>query len=347
MDSVTQIVLGAAVAETTLGHKVGRKAMVWGAVLGTLPDLDVLIRYANPVDNFTYHRSFSHSIFVLSLLTPLIVWLILKIHPQTHEQRKGWFWLVWLVLMTHILLDAMTIYGTQLFWPFWTTPVGLGSIFIIDPLYTVPMALGLLAVLWLRRSELAAATARKWLIFSIAISTTYLGWSAAAQAYLQQQVSSQLHQQGIDSRNTLVTPAPFNTLLWRFVTRVDGGYYEGMISLLDQKSELSYRFYPSRDDLLPKLESMPTAQRLQWFTKGYYAVSTDHDEVIITDLRMGVEPDYAFAFSIAQKNQDQLHSVTPTHKRTLRYSDEKFDWIIRRISDQSLPLPVGNFGPIH
>lgn len=347
MDSVTQLVLGAAVAETTLGHKVGRKAMAWGAALGTLPDLDVLIRYANPVDNFTYHRSFSHSLFVLSLLTPLIVWLILKIHPQTREHRNSWFLLVWLVLITHILLDAMTVYGTQLFWPLWTTPIGLGSIFIVDPLYTLPMAIALLAVVWIRRDELAAAAARKWLIISIGFSTAYLGWSAAAQAYLHRQVVSQLHQQGIDSSNTLLTPAPLNTLLWRFVARVDNGYYEGMISMLDQHSELSYRFYPSRDDLLPGLESNPSVQRLQWFTKGYYAVSMEEDEVIITDLRMGIEPDYVFSFTVAQRKQDRMHSVLPTKLSTLSYSEEKLDWIIQRISDQSLPLPVGNFGRMY
>ena len=44
MDSVTQIVLGAAVGQAVLGSKVGNKALLYGAVAGTIPDLDVISR---------------------------------------------------------------------------------------------------------------------------------------------------------------------------------------------------------------------------------------------------------------------------------------------------------------
>ena len=47
-----------------LGNKVGRKAVAWGAILGTLPDLDVFLPYGGSVEAFTYHRGFSHSLFV-------------------------------------------------------------------------------------------------------------------------------------------------------------------------------------------------------------------------------------------------------------------------------------------
>ena len=97
MDSLTQMTLGAAAGEAVLGRKVGRKAALWGAVLGTLPDLDVFIPFGDPVKDFTYHRSFSHSIFVLTLLTPLLVWLIRKLHPKDREHKTNWLWLVWLV----------------------------------------------------------------------------------------------------------------------------------------------------------------------------------------------------------------------------------------------------------
>ena len=45
MDSLTQIVLGAAVGEVMLGRKVGNRAILWGAVAGTIPDLDVYCGY--------------------------------------------------------------------------------------------------------------------------------------------------------------------------------------------------------------------------------------------------------------------------------------------------------------
>ena len=41
-------------------------------------------------------------------------------------------------------------------------------------------------------------------------------------------------------------------------------------------------------------------QRLQWFTKGFYKVGRVRDDVVMTDLRMGVEPDYVFRFKVAE-----------------------------------------------
>ena len=43
MDSLTQVVLGAAVAEAAFGKKIGNKAILWGGVAGTIPDLDVIV----------------------------------------------------------------------------------------------------------------------------------------------------------------------------------------------------------------------------------------------------------------------------------------------------------------
>jgi len=72
LDSISQFALGAAIGEATLGSRLGRKAMVLGGLLGTLPDLDVVVHYSDAVASFTYHRSWSHSLLVLGLLSPFI-----------------------------------------------------------------------------------------------------------------------------------------------------------------------------------------------------------------------------------------------------------------------------------
>jgi len=81
MDSVSQFALGAAIGEATLGGRLGRKAMLLGGLLGTLPDLDVLVRYSDAVESFTYHRSWSHSLIVLSLISVPIAWLLMRYFP--------------------------------------------------------------------------------------------------------------------------------------------------------------------------------------------------------------------------------------------------------------------------
>src|SRR5690606_17311955 len=121
-DSITQAVLGAGIQGALLGKWQGRKALLYGAALGTLPDLDVVIRYTDPVSAMTYHRGFSHSLLVLTAVSFLLAWLIRKFKPDAGYSAKRLWLTLWLILITHTLLDAFTSYGTQLWWPFMPTP---------------------------------------------------------------------------------------------------------------------------------------------------------------------------------------------------------------------------------
>ena len=307
MDSLTQLTLGAAVGEAVMGRKIGRKAMLWGAACGTLPDLDVFLPLGDPVKDFTYHRSFSHSIFVLSLLTPLLVWLILKLHPNLARYKKSWVALVWLCFMTHILLDCFTVYGTQIFWPFSDYPVGWASIFIIDPLYTVPLLCGVIAALVMNRtSDLGYRVNRA----TLTLTSFYLIWSVAAQTYVTAAVEDSLTRQAVAYDKLLVSAGPLNTLLWRIIAKQsDGHYYEGYYSLLDGHREVTLNRYESRADLLTDLENHWPVKRLRWFTKGFLKVSQTDGAVVISDLRMGAEPSYVFSFIVAESGNPHVSPV--------------------------------------
>lgn len=79
MDSLTQVVLGAAVGEAVLGKKVGNRAMAWGAVAGTIPDLDVYVRYfTDPMTATEMHRGFSHSILFSVLMAAILGYYVWK-----------------------------------------------------------------------------------------------------------------------------------------------------------------------------------------------------------------------------------------------------------------------------
>jgi len=307
MDSLTQLTLGAAVGEAVMGRKVGRKAMLWGAVLGTLPDLDVFLPFGDPVKDFTYHRSFSHSIFTLSLLTPLFVWLILKLHPKLACDKKGLSALVWLCFMTHILLDCFTVYGTQIFWPFWDYPVGLGSIFIIDPLYTIPLLIGVISALVMSRANDRGYRVNR---VTLTLTSCYLVWSVVAQAYVTTAVEESLARQSVIHDSLLISAGPLNTLLWRIIAKqADGNYYEGYYSLLDGHSEVTLDRYASQPELLTELQDHWPVERLRWFTKGFYKVWQADESVIISDLRMGAEPSYVFSFMVAKAGNPHISPV--------------------------------------
>jgi inner membrane protein len=334
MDSLTQVALGGAVGYAVLGSKVGRKALVWGAVLGTLPDLDVLIPYSGDVEAFTYHRGFSHSLFIHLLASPFITWLILKIHTNTQQYRKRWFALVFLSLSTHAILDSFTVYGTQLLWPFTEFPFALSNVFIIDPLYTLPLLFGL-AFAFLPKVTQAKATRMN--IFGLALSSVYICWSLLAKVFIDQKVDVALRERGIESSAFVSTPAPFNTLLWRIVVMTDSQYYEGYVSVFDRSQEISLDAYTSYPELLQSISDEWALERLQWFTKGFYSIREKNDKVMLSDLRMGIECGYSFNFVVGKKTASGIQ-VGDFQKVTDRPDLSKLVHIWDRIWDPSVSL---------
>ena len=232
MDSVTQAVLGAGIQGALLGRVQGRRALIYGAALATVPDLDVLMRYPDPVSLMTYHRGFSHSIFVLTGLALLLTWLIRRYWPQAPYSGRRLFLTLWLVLVTHPLLDAFTVYGTQLFWPLASIPESWSAIFIIDPVYTVPL---LLAAVY---AVIAGMTrgARRFLAGALIFSTAYLGFGLVGRIAAEQRVRDAMQAQGIAVTELRAIPMPLNTLLWRVIAKTpDGHYYEVVSSWFDRE----------------------------------------------------------------------------------------------------------------
>ncbi|GHA67512.1 hypothetical protein GCM10009007_05200 [Formosimonas limnophila] len=85
MDSLSQIALGSAISVATMGRLTAVcKAALWGAVAGTLPDLDVLIDHGDAVRNMVLHRAESHSLFWLTLFSLPFAALVARIQGQWH-----------------------------------------------------------------------------------------------------------------------------------------------------------------------------------------------------------------------------------------------------------------------
>ncbi len=292
MDSLTQLVFGAACGEAILGKKVGRKALIWGGVLGTLPDLDVFIPLGSPVDDFVSHRGFSHSLFLLAILSPLIARLITTIHQDSKHLYIKWVLFSFVVLEGSVLLDLLTIYGTQIFWPFDTTPHAVPSLFIIDPLFTLPILIGVLAALFLKNHRLNTV--------GLSLSLAYLILALGTGIFVKQKMEVKLTEQGVSYSKFVCSPAPFTTLLWRTVGIHQDQYFETYYSLFDGDIPLSIDFYPRNLDLMNGIEEHAPVVKLKNFTKGYFSMSDINGSIAMTDLRMGSEPNYVFQFKVAE-----------------------------------------------
>lgn len=333
MDSVTQIALGAAVGEAAMGRKVGYRALMWGGICGTLPDLDVFIPLGDAVSDFTYHRSASHSLLVLALITPLLSWLIVRLHGNSREHFKRWCLLVYLVFATHVLLDSFTAYGTQIFWPISNVPMTWSTIFIIDPLYTIPLLAGIVAALVMTRD---GDRGHKINQAGLAISTIYLCWTIAAKIHVGHTVHESLRSQSIPYGEVFTTPTPFNSLLWRAVVMNDKGYYEGFYSVLDGDRQVEFKQHLSDIDLLKGIEDYWPVKRLQWFSKGFFGVERNQDAVIMSDLRMGVASSYVFRFKVGEISNPHTTSAKPERLDPVR-DMSRLRWLLQRIWEPAPP----------
>jgi len=329
MDSLTQITLGAAVGEATAGRQAGAKAPLWGAALGTLPDLDVL---ANPflteMQSLAFHRGPSHSLLLTALLTPLLAAALNRLHPAAPSRRR-WTVLVGTVLFTHVGLDCLTSYGTQVFWPFSRTPMIVGSIFIIDPLYTLPLAGGVL--LGLRWSP--SARARRLANYAgLALSSAYLGVTLLNKAHVENTFATALENQGRPTERVFTKPTPFNNLLWTGISEGADGFYVGFYSLLDDDGAISFRYVPKRHHLLGDATDDPAVERLRWFSRGYFIVRrADDGTLTVQDLRFGRndlgltrDGTYMFTFEL-RRNEDGV--VTNFAQRR---PEPTVDWALLR-----------------
>ncbi len=284
MDSLTQIVLGAAVGEATLGKKVGNKAMLWGAIAGTIPDLDVLSKLF--VDNVTaneLHRGFSHSILFSILAAPLFGWLISKLYKNKEANWKDWTKLMFLGLFTHPILDAFTTWGTQLFWPF-DYKVAINNIFVADPLYTIPFLIFVIIAMFYNRTH---SKRRKFNNLGLYISSSYMLITLILQQNARANFSNNLDNQHIQYNEIQTRPTPLNTILWTANIETKDSFLIGYYSFLDEDEIIDFAEFPKNHHLLDTMKKEPLIPRLIKLSEGWYTIEKVDDSVYFNDLRFG------------------------------------------------------------
>lgn len=340
MDSLTQFVLGAAVSSACLGGKIGlRKAALLGGLLGTLPDLDVLQPFADPVDSFVFHRGWSHSLVVHVAATPLIGEALVRVFKSWKEHRWRVWMAVFLCLSTHALLDALTIYGTRLFWPLYPDPVGVGSVFIIDPVYSLPL---LFIVLWAFIRGRWSDAFKTALSVVLVLTTGYLAWGIGAKTYMEARAERLFKQAGVEPQRILAQAAPFNTLLWKVIGLEEGRYHNLYLSVLDVQDTQPVYTHARHLELSSCLDDNLSFQKLDWFSHGFFRADRKGDRVSISDLRMGLTPGYTFSFTVAELEAETLREVAPVRGLLTRraIAEGDWDWLKARTLGKSTIRPA-------
>lgn len=286
MDSLTQAALGAAIGEATLGKSIGDKGAILGALVATIPDLDVLLTpFFSELQKVSIHRGFSHSLLFCFLLTFLLLILFRKLNwTREIEQWRLW-WFGFLALLTHVLLDTFTTYGTQLFLPFSERRVGWDSINIVDPFYTVPLLIGLALVFF--KYQPGTQQRRNANYVGLLISSSYLLFTLVNKQQVEQVFELELQRQQITHKELLTVPVGIGNISWYSVAKADDDLFIGQYSRINSNRIVFERF-PINDHLLADLDPF-LVDRMRWFSKGFYTVAEREGVIRIYNMQCDMQ----------------------------------------------------------
>jgi inner membrane protein len=309
VDTATQALLGAAIGQLGFAERLGRRALWWGAVGGTLPDLDVIaVATHGPFGEFLYHRGFTHSLWFGPVVGPLLGAALWRAHargsarreregrpraapdPGALAARRAWMALLALALFTHPLLDVFTAYGTQLLAPFSLHRFALNAVGIIDPFYS-GLLVAALAIGWLRRSEPRAGSVAA--AIALALSTAYLGYGWLQNVRAEADVRRALAAEGVAHATVRAYPTLLQPYLRRVVVRTDGEVRVGLYTTLRPGRAVFERFAPPPPHpLVEALRRTREGSIFEWFAMGEVVAHVierrDGAIVEIEDLRYGL-----------------------------------------------------------
>jgi inner membrane protein len=277
MDPITHSTLGACVGEIILGKKLGKRAMLYGAIVANIPDLDTIPGFFISGDKALWlHRGITHSFFFALVFGLILAWLAKRYYPKITFGCLALLFCVELAL--HDLLDTCTSYGTGLLEPFSHYRFSFHLLFVVDPAFTLSLIIATFILLFRKNINRI-----NWAAGAMFISVLYVGFAVFCKSRL-------------DNRAALTTPAPFNCLLWYNIIKTGPGYYTGYQSVFD-KSAVQYEYHPRNDSLLKQPEPY-----LKAFSAGYYTISRTDNKLYFNVLRFGQvqgwqTKDAAFALS--------------------------------------------------
>jgi inner membrane protein len=284
MDSLTHIVLGAGIGELLAGRRLGKKALLVGAIAQSLPDVDFLAAlWLDPARDVWAHRGITHSFLFILVLTPLLAWGARRLFRQSGIETRGWCFFFALQLFVHVFLDAFNAYGTGWFEPFDHARISFHVLFVADPFFSVWLAIAVLVLLALKRTHPAR---KSWAWAGILLSTVYLCYAIGNKISTEAQAKTDLGRQGIHYSRLLSTPTPLNSWLWYIVAEDSGGFYTGYRSVFDHQA-VHFRFQPKGTRLLRPFLKTRDVHYLLKFSQGYYVVESWGDTTVFNDLRFG------------------------------------------------------------
>jgi inner membrane protein len=285
MDSITHIALGACMGEAFAGKKLGKKALLWGAVAQSIPDIDFIASFwMDTASNLLAHRGFTHSILFLLVITPFMAFLAERFHRPHNISYNKWLLFFSAVCFAHIFIDAFNNYGVGWLEPFSHRRISFNVIYVADPFFSIGSGIAFLMLLYLNRKS---SKRKKWSLIGILLPFFYLLYCTVNKIVIDGNIKRVLKQQQINYTRYFTTPAPLQNWLWYVVAGNDQGYHVAFHSLFDRNESIQFEYFPRNDSLLKPVNDHEDLHKLIRFSQQFYTVEQWKDTLVFNDLRFG------------------------------------------------------------
>lgn len=333
MDSLTHIALGACMGEAFAGKTVGKKAMLWGALAQSLPDIDFVAgTWLHTSDELLAHRGFTHSFLFCFLAAPVMAFFAERWHRPHNISFRKWWLFFGAAIFIHVFIDAFNNYGVGWFEPFSHQRISFNSVYVADPFLSVWPAIALAALLVLKRTN---QRRRFWWAFGLALPALYLLYSLNNKRIIDTELKNSLQKQNISYTRYFSTPAPLQNWLWFVVAGTDSGYNVGYRSLYDKTENIHFTYFLRKDSLLSTVKNTKEVKQLVRFSQDFYTVEKWNDTVVFNDLRFGQiigwqKPENHFVFHYFL-DYPEANGIVVQRGRFAEWDKEVFRNFLRRI----------------
>lgn len=286
MDSLTHIALGACMGEAFAGKKLGKKAMIWGAMAQSIPDIDFIASFwLDTSSNLLAHRGFTHSFLFCVIITPLLALIAEYWHRPHNINLKHWILFFGAVIFAHIFLDAFNNYGVGWLEPFSHKRFSFNMLYVADPFFSIWTGLATIALLFIPRKSTLIRD-RIWKT-AFVLTTVYLLLCVAIKNKIDIDVKKSLQEQKVNYTQYFTTPAPFQNSLWYVVAGNDSGFYIGYKSIFDSTKSIDFTYFPRNNNLLETIENKEKIYKLKRFSQNFSTIEKWNDTLVFNDLRFG------------------------------------------------------------
>lgn len=336
MDSLTHLAIGACMGEAFAGKQLGRKAMIWGALAQSIPDIDFISSFwMDTASGLLAHRGFTHSLLFAAGITPLFAYTAERWHRPHNIRLRQWMIFFGAAILVHLFIDAFNNYGVGWFEPFSHARISFNAIYVADPFFSLWPAIGA-GVLFFKRTRLPGRS--KWWKFGLGMSALYLLYCTYNKARIDHDTRAILDKQHIAYTRYFTTPAPLQNWLWFVVAGNDSGYYIGFRSLFDKEQRIDFQYFPRNQSLLQPVAGHEDLQRLIRFSQQFYTVERWGDTLVFNDLRFGQiigweHPRGRFVFQYYLQQPD-ANELVVQRGRFEGWNRRSFMALIKRIQGQ-------------